>query len=172
MWYIEAVPSYSSWSIDLPGGLADHVEHGVVDRGVDDDLGIGPLQGLGPDPAEQGPQRLRMRRVAGELEDLVVLDERVAADRLPLAGDPDDVGVLAADHPAPVVLGADDGPGGVGVLHVVEHHQVVQLDLPPGPDVPEARPSPRSRRRWPGGRFRLRIWPNVCRPQTPQPSGR
>ena len=68
----------------------------------------------------------------------MVLDEGVAPDRLSLAGDPDHVGLAAADHPPPVVLRADDRAVGPSVLAVVERHQVVQLDLPPGSDVPEA----------------------------------
>ena len=93
MWYIDDRPSYSSWSMTLPEAARNASMHGVVDRGVDDHLGIGPLQRLGPDPAQQGLQRLGMGRVDGDLEDLVVLDEGIAADRLALAGDPDHVGV-------------------------------------------------------------------------------
>ncbi len=76
-------------------------------------------------------------RVAGDLEDPVILDERVTPDRLALAGDPDHMGVAPADHPPPVVLGPDDRSGGPGVLLVVKPHQVVQFDLAPGADVPE-----------------------------------
>ena len=82
-----------------------------------------------------------MRRVEGQLQDLVVLDERVAPHGLALAGDPDDVGVPAADDPSPVFLGPHDRAGGPGILTVIEGHQVAQLDLPPGPDMPEAAPA-------------------------------
>ena len=101
----------------------------------------------------------------------MVLDERITSDGLTLAGDPDDVGVSAADHPPPVFLGAGDRPGGPGVLHVVKGHQVAELDLTPGPNMPEcARVS--STPSLTCGRLRLMVWANVCRPQTPQPSGR
>ena len=100
-----------SWSISRPDAAQNGLDRGMIDRRVDDDLGIGAFQGLGADPAQQGLQGLGVGGVGRDLEDAVVLDERVAADRLSLAGDPDHVGVSPADHPPPVVLRADDGPG-------------------------------------------------------------
>ncbi len=121
---------------DLARALADDLQDRVVGRRVDDHLGIGPLERLGPDPAEQGLEGLRRVGVGGDLQDAVVLHEGVPAHDVALAGDPDDVGIAAADDPAPVVLGADHRARGAGEGPVVESHQVVELDLPPGPDVP------------------------------------
>ena len=147
MWYIDVEPSHSSWSMTLPFACRNASMTGVVDGRVDDHLRVGPLEGLGADPAEQRLERLRMSRVGGDLEDPVVLDECVAPDRLPLAGDPDHVGLAAADHPPPVVFGADDRAVGPGILAVVERHQVVQLR--PGARAGHARirRDPRRRRR-------------------------
>ena len=105
---------------------------------VDRDLGIGAFQGLGADPSQQSPKRLGVGGIGRDLEDLVVLHEGITANGLSLAGDPDHVGVPAADQPPPVLFRADHRSGCLGVLELVKRHQVGKLHLPPGPDVPEA----------------------------------
>ena len=122
---------------DLARRRPNGVDDRMIARGGNDHFRIGPFERLGTHPAQKGPQRLGISRVIGDFENLVVLDKRIAPHGLTLARDPDHVGVLAADHPAPVFLGADDRPGCVSVLQLVERHQVAQLDLAPGPDVPE-----------------------------------
>src|SRR4051812_12329064 len=79
-----------------------------------------------------------MRR---DFEDLMILHECVPAYRFTLAGHPDDMSVLAADNPAPVRLGPSDAAIRACELHVIKGHQVVQFDLPPGTDMPEATPA-------------------------------
>ena len=51
-----------------------------------------------------------------------VTQEAIEDAILALARDPDNVGILAADHPAPVFLGSNDRAGGLGVLPFVQRH--------------------------------------------------